>query len=357
MRSSLRIRAALMLSFLVTLLFASAQAIAQGGEPSAADRARARRLFEEATELEAKHEWSLAATKLQEALGVVETPGLRYHLAYCQEGQGLMVEALANYERAQQMIAGGSKAPDVAELLAPKRDALLARIPKLRVRARAPAVLERVTVDGAALTAAQASEPIPLNPGRRKVTAWAQGQPGPLEREVVLAEGRETTEEFAWPGLALAAAANPAASGPPPPQLDRAEPSEPAPSSGLSARTVVLIAEAAVAVVGIGVGIGFIESSRDAAQEAEFLRGTLTGNPCGTPTPDVAARCAALADANDRERDHERIATGAFITAGVSAAAMVTTFFLWKPAPDGAAIGVSVTPTAQGGALGLRGRF
>jgi hypothetical protein len=288
----------------------------------------------------------------------VETPGLRYHLAYCQEGQGQMVEALANYERAQRMIAAGSKAPDVAELLAPKRDALLARIPKLRVRARAPAVLERVTVDGAAFTAAQASEPIPLNPGRRKVTVWAQGQSKPLEREVVLAEGRETAEEFAWPPLAPAAAANPAASGPLPPQPDRAEPSEPAPSSGLSARTIVLIAEAALTVAGIGVGIGFIESSRHAAQDAEVARSGLPNrSACNNPTPDVRRKCAELVDANDRENLHEKIATGAFITAGASAAAMVTTYFLWKPSPDGAALGVSVTPTARGGALELRGRF
>jgi hypothetical protein len=347
----------MMLSLLATLLLASAQGMAQGGEPSAADRARARRLFEEATELEGKHEWTLAAAKLQEALGVVETPGLRYHLAYCQEGQGLMVEALANYERAQQMIAGGSKAPDVAELLAPKRDALLARIPKLRVRARAPAVLERVTVDGAAFTAAQASEPIPLNPGRRKVTVWAQGQSSPLEREVVLAEGRETSEEFAWPALAPAAAANPAPSGPLPPQPDRAEPSEPAPSSGLSARTVVLIAEAAVTVAGTGVGIGFFLSSRDSARDADAIRAKLEGNPCREPAPNVARDCAELQHENDRQKTHERIAVGAFITAGASAAAMVTTFFLWKPAPEGAALGVSVTPTAQGGALELRGRF
>jgi hypothetical protein len=88
-------------------------------EASAADRASARRLFEEATELESRREWSAATAKLGQALEIVETPGLRYHLAYCQEEQGLMVEALRNYERAQQMIAAGTKAPDVAELLAP----------------------------------------------------------------------------------------------------------------------------------------------------------------------------------------------------------------------------------------------
>ena len=123
---------------------AKAQSATAGAEASAADRKRARRLFEEAAELESKREWSAATAKLEEALGIVETPGLRYHLAYCQEEQGLMVEALANYERAQQMIAGGTKAPDVAELLAPKRDALWARIPKLRIVARAPAVIDRV---------------------------------------------------------------------------------------------------------------------------------------------------------------------------------------------------------------------
>jgi hypothetical protein len=347
-----------MLLVLLTSLLAPVHALAEGGEPSAADRSRARRLFEEATELEAKHEWSLAANKLQEALGIVETPGLRYHLAYCQEGQGLMVEALANYERAQQMIAAGTKAPDVAELLAPKRDALLARVPKLRIRARAPALLERVAVDGVVFTAGQASEPIRANPGRHKVTAWAQGRPTPQEREVVLSEGRETSEEFAWPDPALAAAAIPAASGPLPAQPDSTGSAEPRPSGRVEARTVVLIAEATLTAAALGVGIGFLASSRDAADDAEVLRSRLSSTACGgNPAPNVAMECAALVDANAREKDHERVAIGAFITAGAGAVATVATLLLWNPSRSGAALGVNVTPMAKGGALELRGRF
>jgi hypothetical protein len=361
MRSFLRIRSALILASVTTLLVTASHAGAQGPEPSAAERSRARRLFDEATELETKREWVLAASKLQEALQIVETPGLRYHLAYCQEGQGLMVEALQNYERAQQMIAGGAKAPDVAELLAPKRDALLARIPKLRVRARPPAVIERVAVDGAPVTSAQSGEPIPLNPGRRRVTVWATGQSSPLEREVVLGEGRESREEFVWPSSAPAPAtpAGMAAASPPQPR----GPEETAPvtqnSSG-SARTVVLIAEASLTAVALGVGIGFWVSSKNAGDDAETLRSNLraTGGSCKKPVPTIfVMSCTALEDATHREEDHADIATGAFITAGVGAVATAATWLLWKPTPSSAALGVNVTPLAKGGALELHGHF
>ncbi len=357
MRSLLGIRAALILVFALALLAVSSHALAQGPEPSAADRSRARRLFEEATELEAKHEWTPAASKLGEALQIVETPGLRYHLAYCQEGQGMMIEALQNYERAQQMIAGGIKAPDVAELLAPKRDALLARIPKLRVRARAPAVIERVAVDGVPLAAAPSDEPIALNPGRRRVTVWAKGQKNPIEREVVLSEGRESNEEFVWSSNApppTPSAASPVS----PAQLRGSEQGAPARSSGVPARTVVLIAEASLTAVALGVGIGFLVSSKGAGHDVEVLQDGLgEGNPCLNPPQEKVAACSALKEAIDRKKDHEQIAVGGFVAAGVGAVATVSTWLLWKPSPSSAALGVNVTPLAKGGALELRGRF
>jgi hypothetical protein len=329
------------------------------GEASAADRGRARQLFEEATELENQRDFRSATAKLEQALEIVETPGLRYHLAYCQEEQGLMVEALGNYERAQQMIAAGAKAPDVAELLAPKRDSLLERVPKLRLRARAPAVIERVAVDGAIIAPGLVDQPILLNPGRHRVIVWARGVSTPLEREIPLGERREHTEEFVWPPLA-AVAARPAA----PPRVPAVANDAPEPDSepvtGVSARSVVLITEASLTAVALGVGIGFQVRARDAKADGDAIEARLPpGNSvCNSSLLlQVARDCKALEDARRRQGDHQTIGNIALVTAAGGAIATVATWILWKPAPDGAAVGVNLTPTTGGGALELHGRF
>jgi hypothetical protein len=322
-------------------------------EPSGKERARARRLFEEAAELENAREWSLAAEKLSEALGIVETPGLRYHLAFCQEARSLMVEALANYDRAEQLIAAGNKAPDVVELLVPKRDALRLRVPKLRVSAQRPAAVERVAIDGILIARELVEQPIALNPGRHRVTVWAKDNPTPLEHEVTLSEGVTHTEQFAWPAAAPAARAAPAAVRP----AEAAAPPRPE-RAGVSARTVVLIGEASLTAVALGLGVGFHLSANGAESDAETLRSRVPGNSaCDPQLPTLPLACTELQQANQREKDHRLISQVALATAAAGAAATVVTWIFWKPASRDSTLGVSPTMTASAGGVELWGRF
>ena len=115
---------------------------ASAEEPSPTELAVARRLFNEAEALEKEERWSEAALKIREAIRIKETPGLRYHLAFCEEHMGLLVEAMNDYARARDLIAQGTPARDVEGMLPDKQKALSRRVPSiLALRAR-----HRVTI-------------------------------------------------------------------------------------------------------------------------------------------------------------------------------------------------------------------
>jgi tetratricopeptide (TPR) repeat protein len=112
--------------------FAAGSAAADSA-PNAVEHAR--RLFTEARDLEQSSRWLQAAAKLDQALGIKETPGLRFHLAYCQEQSGQLVEAFANYQRAAALLADGREAPDVARLLEPAQRSVDQRLPRVTLAA------------------------------------------------------------------------------------------------------------------------------------------------------------------------------------------------------------------------------
>src|SRR5689334_6670437 len=82
-------------------------------EPSAAEISNAKHAFESALTAEAESRWADATQKLREAIAVKDTPGLRFHLAHCETEQGHLVAALTEYDRAQELLRQGAKAPDV----------------------------------------------------------------------------------------------------------------------------------------------------------------------------------------------------------------------------------------------------
>src|SRR5258708_182583 len=100
-------------------------AIADGPQP--AEIALARRLFADARPAEDAKDWPTAASKLREAISIKETPGLRFHLAYCEEQQGSLVEALVDYERADDLSADMNE--EFRAQIPARRTALQKRIP------------------------------------------------------------------------------------------------------------------------------------------------------------------------------------------------------------------------------------
>jgi len=347
LRASLAVAATAGWLFLTGLVYAE--------EPAAADDvALAKRLFNEATALETRGEWSEAAAKLREALGIKETPGLRYHLAYAEEHMGQLVEALADYERAAALLEAGAQAPDVAKLVGPARDRMRERTPTLLIRLPPNVTHAKLTVDDHPIATTSLQQPMRLNPGAHRLVLTAPGHE-PLTLEVALSEGERQTLDAeltpvnsappstASPSVAAAASSAGASESPvaeAEPAAGRAEQ-----QSGGTLRTVVLASEAGIAVAALGVGIGYAlrKNADDDRVAAAQQKVGQSSNACSPPTPLPA--CRELAEAIDDSNQAGRVSNIAFATAGVAAVAAVVTFVVW-PAQEspGVSVGARVAP-------------
>src|SRR5437899_3305292 len=71
-------------------------------EPTPTELGVARRLFDEGRTAEDAGRWREAADRFRRATAIKDTPGMRFHLARCEEEQGAFVEALVEYDRARE---------------------------------------------------------------------------------------------------------------------------------------------------------------------------------------------------------------------------------------------------------------
>lgn len=338
-------------------LLAAAPLTAQAAEPTDKELALARKLFAEANELEEDKRWAEAAPKLRQALEIKETPGLRYHLGFCLENQDKLIEALAEYNRAEELLASGAKGPDVAELVGPARDGVKKRAAKLTIKLPKPAGEATVELDGRPLKAELLNRAVLQNPGKHVVTASAPGRQ-PFRREIKLDVSEVEEVVIALPELAKTT----------PPKrvegnMDEGTPGDAAnagPKSGPSARTVVLVGEAALTVIGLGAGVWFTlakgktEDDIDAANKEIEAGGGGTDACLKEPRPDA---CIELEDLVAQRDDQATLATLGFIGAGIGAAATVTTFLLWKPEREQPSARIAPVVTGRTWGLAAVGRF
>ena len=333
-------------------------------EPSAAEIAVARKLFKEATTLEKEKRWDQAEAKLKQAIAIKETPGLRYHLAFCLEQQGKLVDAMVDYDRAEELIRGGVKAPDVAKLVVSARESLKERIPTLTVIV--PEGVEDVVikVDGRKISSAVAGQPLPQNPGKHSVEVSAPGRQT-FEQEVRLGEKERRELNVVLPQAKSEAAPPAPTSGAESPEGDAGTVSTD--SSGWSTRTWVLVAEGAVVVAGLGIGIfATLDKAKardevDAAEAERDSRGTRSGDgACDNPEPEDISACEQLPGLRDQVDDAGTLQTVGIATAGVGLAAGLVTILVWKPKSASEARRLPrlyAAPTRGGGFLGLGGSF
>jgi hypothetical protein len=327
-------------------------------EPSAAEISSAKHAFEQAVSLEAERRWAEATLKLREAIAVKDTPGLRFHLAHCELEQGHLVEAAQEYERVSELLRQGASAPDVQKLLGPASAALERRIPRLTVELPADLEMPSTALDGKPFPPSELALGVPLNPGHHTLRVSAHGRE-PLERALLLKEGEPVTVRpellvsapAAAPAAAPSAAAVPSAPSAEPPPPDRGR---------SSAKVYLMIGESVLTAAGLAVGIGYRFSASSASDRIVTAQQAIDSAAPGDETACGRAAsspvCANLQSAID---DHDRalvISDVGFITAGVGAAALVTTWLVY-PSASSESSGLSVQPSAGLGRVGLIGRF
>jgi hypothetical protein len=337
-------------------------------EPSAAELSNARQAFQSAVALEGQEKWALAAQKLHEALAIKDTPGLRFHLAHCEERLGSLVEASLDYDRANELLRQGAKAPDVEKLLGPASAELKPRVPHVAVQLPADVANPLVVLDGKQVAPSELASGLPLDPGTHQLTVSAPDRAA-FERTFSLKEGDRVSIAVTLPGEPASASVVAPIAGTPgpvahtpaselPPSAQRS-----APSSGrLSPKLYLLIGESAFTVAGLAVGIGYSlaqSSARDRVLSTQNqIDQAAPGNPaaCTAPTGSLSGSCANLSHAID---DHDRdgtLSTIGFICAGAGAAALVTTWLAY-PSARSSGSGPSVQPVVALGRVGLEGRF
>lgn len=345
--------------FLLTCLLSSGRALAQ---PSSNELNSARQAFKDAVALEGEHKWVEAAAKLHEALAVKDTPGLRFHLAHCEEQQGMLLEAAADYDRATELIAHGAKAPDVQKLLAPASADVKNRIPRLTVEIPPDVASVAVLLDGKAALPSELAQGQLLDPGAHELRV-SSPQRAPFARSLSLKEGDRVSVRVELPlvgngapVIAPVPAPSAASSGP------AVDASTPHTSRKSTAKPYLLVGEAVLTAAGLGLGIGYAVAASSAKDRVTSAQSQIDhaspteSSACSMPSTGIGAACADLRSAIDEHDRDSTISVVGFVGAGVGAAALITTALVFPSAHESAS-GVTVEPTVSLGSVGLRGRF
>jgi tetratricopeptide (TPR) repeat protein len=173
---------------------------------NSADLATAKRLFQEAEQDQRNSRWAEALDKLERVVAIKETPGVRFHIAVCQEKLGRLVKSLESYERAREL-ATSAHSEDVLEMVGPEIDRMQSRIARIQIHAPSNVGTLVVHVDQSVHAGIPAGNVLRVDPGTHHVVVKIDGTPR-LDRLVSLEEGQsETLEVKDW---RVAAASEPA---------------------------------------------------------------------------------------------------------------------------------------------------
>jgi hypothetical protein len=308
-------------------------------------------LFDEGRAAAEAARWAEAAGKFRRAVAIKDTPGLRYHLARCEEEQGAFVEALIEYDRARELIDAGTRAADVEQLLPAARERVRAKVALLTLRL--PDGLQNVSVqiDGKAVSPSVLGVPMPINPGKHRVQAVAVGRTT-YSNEISLGLGEVRELPLELPFATTAPAAGPEGSRVAP------TPKSTSADAGVPAKTLTLVGEASLTALGLGVGVLFTVAKSSAVDRREAANRKVLAqvggqDPDGTACSIPRTGCAELTQAARDEEQASNLALAGFITAGASAAAFGLTWWLW---PDAEPTTTVVVAPARA-SVTLNGRF
>jgi len=155
---------------LLAALLSSTTALA---DPSPSEKQAARDLFAQASKDEERQDWAGALEKLKRVATITMTPGVRTHIAACEEKLGQLVLALADYAAAEALAKQQNNAEVLAAIADPMAK-LKARVPTITINAPADAA---VMLDERRLASGVLGMPMPIDPGTHRVDAKSVGKP------------------------------------------------------------------------------------------------------------------------------------------------------------------------------------
>jgi hypothetical protein len=295
-------------------------------DPTPTEIQAARDLFNKAEADEDAGRWADALDKVKRALSVKPTPGLRFHVALCEEKLNQLVPALADYTAAEQM-AREQNNKDVLDAVTEPLKALRIRVPTLTIDVP-PAQGAQIELDGKAIAAGLYGIAMPVEPGMHRVQARAPGK-RLFSTQVTLHEREAETATVRWIDVPPLAEANAGATKPGEPPTAEEK------SSGHVKVGAIVATISTAALLGLGIGAYVAADGAHA---------------------DLAAQCPQLTDCSDLRttvRTWDAVALGSWIAAaGVGVIAIVLWATPSKPASSSSAR-IEVRP----GGFALSGSF
>jgi tetratricopeptide (TPR) repeat protein len=173
-------------------------------------------LFKAARQLVEKGDYAAGCPKFEASLALQASASTLINIARCHEHYGKLATAWDDYQRALVLNAetkGADRRKGLAELAQKGIDALVPRLPKLRITVSgAPAGL-KVRRDGLEIPAAALGDSLPGDPGPHEIQASAPGYRMEI-RKVDLMEGKTVNVEITLtPDATAKDEARPAAKG------------------------------------------------------------------------------------------------------------------------------------------------
>jgi hypothetical protein len=273
-------------------------------DPTPTELQAARDLFSKAMPEEDAGQWSDALDKLRRAGSVKMTPGIRYHIALCEEKLGMLVAALSDYAAADQA-ARDTNNKDVLDAVADPLKNLRIRVPTLTIEVP-PADGVEVELDGKPMAPGLFGLGVPVEPGLHRVVARAKGKRA-FTTQVELHEREAETATVKWIDVPVVRTNEDASNETP-------ETPEPA-HGGSKAGAIVMTITAAAA---LGFGIGAYVAADGAHQN-------------------LATQCPMLVDCSDLRFAVHAWDTTALVSWIASAGAATIAIVLWvSPSHDSA---------------------
>jgi len=310
----------------------------------------AQQLYQDARQHQRDKQWVDCEMSLDKAIGILETPGLRFHLAFCKEQQHRWVEALVDYRRASQLLDEGANAPDVAELLPAAIKNLEEVTPSLQLMVHEPPEGVELYLDGKRLGAKLLGSPIPVDPGGRRVDVVAPDhQPFTQVLNLLPKDRRQLRIELVPD--------RPPAPARPAPETGETVPRVAVDSGPMTAQVVVLATEALFTLGALGTGVWFTSEAAENRRARDRIVAEIN-SPDGCADPNADPRCVVAHDADRDAINDRRIASVGYIAAGVGAATFLATWLLWPdPDPEEATRSTRFALSARGLGVALSGRF
>ncbi len=303
----MRLKAAVLATFLAATSLAAARAARADDDAQAASDARALVLFNEGRGAMEAGRYAEAAAKFADSEALDPGAGTMLNLAFCYEKTGKLAAAWREYRAAAANAHehGKTEWEDAARTRAARLAPAVGWVAVHVARSSDAKALE-VQIDGAPMALAMLEQPVPVDPGTHEVRVSA---PGKKEWSARFEADGEHAPVIEVPDLEPEAVVAPTLAAPPPEPPRRASADR-----GGGQRAV------AIALGALGVGAIAAGSVLGLVAKSTFDGAECSGNLCTAAGHDAQSRAYVQAD----------VATASFIVAG---AALGGAAFFWFSAP------------------------